>query len=363
MMIDKKYMQCAIALAKKARGQTSPNPMVGAVVVKDGRIIGEGFHKGAGRPHAEPDALDHCSESPRGATLYVTMEPCCHRGRTPPCTDKIIAAGIARVVIGAVDPNKMVDGKGIRQLREAGIEVRVGVEAKRCGDLNPFFNHYILKGTPFVTLKWAASLDGLITARAGEPTRITGKQAQLHLHGLRRDHAAIMVGIGTILADDPALTCRLDRGVNPLRIVCDTRGRLPIGAQVVQTAREIPTMVATATMSGEKRRLLTEQGVDVMVLPEKNAHIDLQALVQALGLRQIDSLLVEGGATLHAAMVQEGLWQRLTAYIGGTLLGGQAGINPFGGLPPQNRPLPLETPGATILGEDVVITWDRAKEV
>lgn len=362
-MKDKPMMRRAITLAKKARGQTCPNPMVGAVVVKDGRIIGEGFHKGAGTPHAEPEALDHCSESPRGATLYVTMEPCCHWGRTPPCTDKIIAAGIRRVVIGAVDPNALVDGKGIRQLKDAGIEVQVGVEAKTCRDLNPFFNHYILHQIPFITLKWAASLDGQLTVESGKPTRITGKKAQKHLHGLRRDHAAIMVGIGTVLADDPALTCRLKRSVHPLRVICDTRGRISLEAQVVKTARDIPTLVATADMAEEKRDRLKEHGVDVLVLPKKNNHVDLQVLVQTLGERHIDSLLVEGGATLHAALVQEGLWQRLTAYIGATLLGDQEGLHPFRGLSRQTLPLPLKKPRVKVLDRDVVVTWHRAQEV
>ena len=229
---DEAFMARALALAERGTGWTSPNPLVGAVIVKDGRIIGEGWHTACGQPHAEREALAACDEDPAGSTLYVTLEPCCHWGKTPPCTDAILEAGIARVVVGALDPNPLVAGQGCAQLREAGTVVETGVLEEGCRHLNEVFFHFITTGRPLVVLKYAMTLDGKAATRTGASRWITGPEARERVHRDRHRFAAIMVGIGTALADDPALTCRLEGGPwrQPLRIVVDSQGRLPLDA-------------------------------------------------------------------------------------------------------------------------------------
>ena len=246
-MSDEKYMELALSLAERGAGRVSPNPMVGAVIVKNGKIIGEGWHARYGDLHAERNALADCEkrgENPKGATIYVTLEPCCHHGKTPPCTDALIAAGIARVVIGSEDPNPLVAGKGIRQLREAGIEVSSGVLKEACDRLNRVFFHYITHHTPYVVMKYAITMDGKIAAYTGNSQWITGEAARQNVHRDRNRYTAIMAGIGTVLADDPLLTCRIPEGKNPTRIIADTHLQIPLDAQIVKTAREIPTILA-----------------------------------------------------------------------------------------------------------------------
>ena len=231
-MIEEKYMQEAIALAKKGTGKVSPNPLVGAVIVKDGEVIGRGYHEKYGQPHAERNALSSCSVSPEGADMYVTLEPCCHHGKQPPCTEAIVAAGIKRVIIGSSDPNPLVSGKGVVFLKEHGIEVKEGFMKEKCDALNDIFFHYIRTGRPFVTMKYAMTMDGKIAAFTGKSKWITGEEARKHVHGERNRNTAIMVGVGTVIADDPMLTCRIEGGRNPVRIVIDTNLSTPKDSKI-----------------------------------------------------------------------------------------------------------------------------------
>lgn len=354
---DTQYMKMAIELALKGMGRVNPNPLVGAVIVKDGRIIGQGYHQQYGSPHAERNALAACTESPEGATIYVTLEPCCHHGKNPPCTEALIQAKVARVVVGSADPNPLVAGKGINQLREAGIQVEEGCLQAECDAINFIFFHYITKTRPYVTLKYAMSVDGKIACHTGLSRWITGDDARLHVHQLRNQYAAIMVGIGTVLADDPELTCRLPEGVNPLRIICDTKLRTPLSAKVVTTAAQVPTIIATCCQDSQKHQAYLEAGCKVWVLPEKNGQVNLTFLMEKLGQEKIDSLLVEGGGTLNWSLLKEGLVQRVYTYIAPKILGGSTAQSPVAGLGVDNpqEGFYLKLRGTQQLGLDLLI--------
>lgn len=233
------YMRLALELAERGAGWTNPNPLVGAVIVKDGAIIGQGYHQRYGQAHAERNALQSCTQDPRGATLYVTLEPCCHQGKQPPCTQAILDAGIAKVVVGSHDPNPLVAGKGLEILRSHGIEVETGVCQEACDALNQVFFHYIRTRRPYVVMKYAMTMDGKIATRTGASRWITGPEARAQVHRDRNRYAAILVGVGTVLTDDPLLTCRMEGGRNPLRIVCDTHLRTPLDRQLVRTASQV----------------------------------------------------------------------------------------------------------------------------
>ena len=320
------YMRLALALAQKGEGHVAPNPLVGCVIVKDGRIIAEGWHERFGGPHAEKNALAHCTEDPAGAALFVTMEPCCHYGKTPPCTQAIIASGIRKVFVGCVDPNPNVAGKGIAALRQARILVEEGVLEEPCRRINERFFHFITTKKPFVALKYAMTLDGKIATATGESRWITGITARNHVQRLRKQYSAILVGIGTVLADDPLLTCRIDPEASPLRVICDRNLRLPLESQLVQTARQSPVLVLTQT-DGEKAEALRAQGVEVVCFP----HLTMKEAVDELGRRNIDSLLVEGGSQILGAFVQEGIGERVFAYLAPKILGGYHAPSPIGG--------------------------------
>lgn len=356
-MNDAEYMRQALALAQKGCGWTSPNPMVGAVIVKDGRVIGEGYHEKCGQAHAERNALAHCAESPRGATMYVTLEPCCHTGRQPPCVDAILESGIARVVVGSLDPNPKVAGKGIRILREHGVTVDTGVLEAECLALNTVFFHYIQTGLPYVVLKYAMTLDGKIATRTGASKWITGEQARNRVHADRHRYRAILVGVGTVLADDPQLTCRIEGGRDPIRVVCDTHLRTPLSAQVVRTARETPTILATCCDDAARRAAYEAAGCQVLVLPAQDGKVSLPALMERLGQMEIDSVLLEGGASMHGAALESGIVSRVQAYIAPKLFGGTDAPSPVGGL---GAALPaeavhLKNPTVTPLGDDILI--------
>ncbi len=334
MTRDEAFMRRALELAARARGKTSPNPLVGAVVVKDGAVVGEGYHRKAGEPHAEVHALEQAGSRARGATLYVNLEPCCHFGRTPPCTEAIIRAGIARVVAATLDPNPLVSGKGVARLREAGISVEVGVLEKEARRLNEVFFKYITTRLPFVTLKAALSLDGKIATAAGESKWITGEEARRFVHELRAQHDAVMVGIGTVLADDPSLTVRLvETERQPRRIVVDSRLRIPLESQLVRTAREVPTIVAAVAglAPPEKKDALAARGVAVWELPGDQGRVDLGALAAALGRAEVTSVLLEGGATLNAAALAAKLVDKLVFFFAPLLIGGRDAPGPVGG--------------------------------
>lgn len=330
-MKDADYMRLALQLAQKGCGWVSPNPMVGAVIVKNGQIIGKGWHQKYGEAHAERNALASCTESPRGATMYVTLEPCCHYGKQPPCTDAILQAGIRRVVIGADDANPLVAGKGAAVLRANGVEVTQGVLQRECRLQNEAFFHYIQTRRPFVVMKYAMTLDGKIAAYTGKSRWITGSEARHHVQTQRARYTGIMVGVGTVIADDPLLTCRLPGSKNPVRIVCDTHLRTPINSKMVQSAKQIPTVLATCCSQAVRLKPYQDAGCEIVCLPQRSGHVDLNALMDELGHRDIDSILLEGGGTLNWAALESGIVQKVQAYISPKLLGGQTAKTPVEG--------------------------------
>lgn len=355
---DEQYMKRALELAKQGEGQVNPNPMVGAVIVKDGRIIGEGYHQKYGELHAERNALKNCRESPEGADLYVTLEPCCHYGKTPPCTEAIMENGIKRVIVGSLDCNPLVAGKGIAILREAGIEVTEGVLQKECDELNKIFFHFIKTGKPYVMMKYAMTLDGKIATYTGASKWITGEAARRKVHEDRGRFMAIMVGVGTILADNPLLTCRIEGKKSPIRIICDTHLRTPIDAQVVKTAREVPTIFAVSeSVKVEKRRPFLIEGCEIWELPEKEGAVDLNLLIQKLGERKIDSVLLEGGGTLNYAALENGIVNAVQAYIAPKIFGGTEAKTPVEGkgvcLPEEA--FKMENARISFWGEDILV--------
>lgn len=363
-MKDTEYMRLALDLAGRGLGWTSPNPMVGAVIVKDGRVIGQGWHARYGDLHAERSALKNCTESPAGATLYVTLEPCCHHGRQPPCTEAILEAGIRRVVVGSEDPNPLVAGKGIDILRRAGVIVETGVLREECDALNQVFFHYIQTGRPYVVLKYAMTLDGKIATRTGASRWITGEAARHRVHEDRHRCSAILAGVGTVLADDPLLTCRMEGGKNPLRIICDTHLRTPLTSQIVCTAREVPTILAAGTAAAERAAAYEAAGCRVWLLPERNAHVDLDALMERLGSEKIDSVLLEGGGTLNWSALEQGLVQRVQAYIAPKLFGGTAKSPVEGlGVEQPDQAIRLNHMTLTPLGEDFLLEGEVDHDV
>lgn len=335
-MDDTYYMRRALGLASKGLGWTSPNPAVGAVVVSNGKIVGEGYHHRAGEPHAEVHALRQAGEQARGATLYVTLEPCNHYGRTPPCTEAILAAGIRRVVAATADANPVVRGRGLLQLARAGLEVQVGVGRQEARELNEAFAKYITTGRPWVSLKAAMSLDGKVATRAGDSRWITGPSARRLVHQLRHRHDAVLVGIGTVLADDPRLTVRLGEGRDPVRLVLDSSLRLPLQARLINQTSTAPTWVITTPRhDAERRRLLEAKGVEVIVVPGKGPRVDLATMLDLLGKRGITSILVEGGPTVNAAFLDAKLVDRMYVFLAAKIIGGCEAPGPVGGEGPE----------------------------
>ena len=442
-MRNDEYMRRAIELARRGEGLVNPNPMVGCVVVKNGRIVAEGWHEHYGGYHAERNALLNCTEDVTGAELYVTLEPCCHTGKTPPCTDIIIERGIGKVYVGSDDPNPLVAGRGIEILKAAGIEVETHVLKDECDALNEIFFHYITTGMPFVAMKYAMTLDGKIvsalhpvsaaarqprhfppsteecgeqeggmqpvsaaarqprhfpssTEECGEqeggmpPQIITGPEAHAHVHQLRKQFAGILVGIGTVLADDPMLNCRLSErsekpenpdpapmaitdntgetshddteNYDPTRIIMDSHLRIPLTSQIVRTAKKIPTIVAylPEKIDSEKEKSLTEAGIQLLPLqPDQNGRIDIEELFQELGEQGIDSILVEGGSAIHGSLLEKPhLINRVYAYIAPKIIGGAEALSPVGGagISQMADALKLQNVELIPLGEDLCIT-------
>lgn len=364
-MKDCDYMKLALQLAEKGCGWVPPNPMVGSVIVKNGEIIGHGWHKKYGGLHAERNALDSCKESPKDATMYVTLEPCCHYGKQPPCVEAILDAGIKKVVVGSCDPNPLVSGKGIQFLREHGVEVKENILKDDCDKLNEVFFHYISTKRPFVVMKYAMTMDGKIAAYTGASKWITGEIARNHVQKQRHRYSAIMVGVGTILADNPLLSCRIVDGKNPIRIICDTNLRTPITAQVVQTAKQIPTIFAVCHADKEKLSAFEKAGCHILHFGEKNGHVDLQQLMNALGQKEIDSILLEGGGTLNWAALQSGIVKKVQAYIAPKLFGGQTAKTPVEGIGISfpSEAFPLKNSIITKLGEDFLIESEVINDV
>ena len=364
-MEDRDYMRLALELAERGLGWTSPNPMVGAVIVKEGRMIGRGYHRRCGDLHAEREALRDCTESPAGAALYVTLEPCCHQGRQPPCTEAILAAGIRRVVVGSGDPNPLVAGQGLEILRSRGVEVETGVLEAECLELNRVFFHFIRTGRPYVVMKYAMTLDGKIATRTGASRWITGEAARERVHRDRHRYSAILAGIGTVLSDDPLLTCRMEGGRSPLRIICDSHLRIPLESRIVRTAREVPTVLAAVEAQGrgvsaaeaEKRRKLEEAGCRIWTLPARAGRVDLDALMTRLGEEGVDSVLLEGGGALNWSALEQGVVRRVQAYVAPKLFGGGEAKSPVTGLGVELPGQAARLRGITVtpLGEDILI--------
>ena len=364
-MKDADYMRLALKLAERGMGWTAPNPMVGAVIVRDGRVIAQGYHARCGELHAERSALKACTESPRGATMYVTLEPCCHHGRQPPCTDAILEAGIRRVVVGSDDPNPLVAGKGLDILRRKGVTVETGVLREECDRLNQVFFHFISTGRPYVVMKYAMTLDGKIATRTGASQWITGEAARQQVHRDRHRYTAIMAGVGTVLADDPLLNCRMEGGKNPIRVICDTHLRTPLESRIVATARDIPTILATASADVSRRSVYEAAGCRVLVLPEREGHADLTALMERLGADGIDSVLLEGGGTLNWAALRAGVVQKVQAYIAPKLFGGASAKSPVGGLGVEtpDRAIRLKNSTVTQIGDDFLMESEVVPDV
>ncbi len=321
---DEQFMRRAIALAAKALGRTSPNPAVGAVIVRNGRVIGEGYHHRAGLPHAEREALRHLTASARGATIYVNLEPCSHHGRTPPCADALVEAGIKRVVVGMVDPNPLVRGRGLRRLRGAGITVETGILREECERLNEDFACFIRTGRPFVTVKLAASLDGRIAAASGDSQWISGKQSRRIVHELRNRVDVLMVGAETVRSDDPQLTCRIRGGRDPLRVILDGRLSIAPTARICTQRSTAPTLIAVTDghIQKEKQAALEAQGVQIVCFPSKDGQVPLPLLLAELGRRGHTSVLIEGGGRLAAAALRAGVVDKVLFFYAPLLLGG-----------------------------------------
>jgi len=356
-LLDEDYMKQALRLARRGLGKTSPNPMVGAVIVKDNRIIGRGYHRRFGDKHAEINAFENASESINGATLYVTLEPCCHYGKTPPCVDAVIKEKLGRVVIGTTDPNPLVNGKSIDRLKQQGIETTIGVLAEECRSLNEAYFKYITTELPLVTVKFAQTLDGRIATATGSSRWISSAESQRLAHKLRTANDAIMVGIGTILADDPQLTARLTKGKNPTRIVLDSRLRISPEAKVLTGQETAPTILVTTAHADKKMlSLLSQKGIDVLVAPEdERGKIDLRQVLHTLGRRSIASVLVEGGAEVITSLLHLKLADKLVIIIAPRIMG--EGIAAVGELNIRdiNQTLKLSFTRTYRLGEDLII--------
>ncbi len=399
MLQDKEYMSRAIELAKKGEGWVNPNPKVGAVIVKGGQIIGEGYHVKCGQMHAERCAISSLRESAEGATMYVTMEPCCHYGKTPPCTEAIIENEISRVVIGSRDPNPKVAGKGVQTLRDAGIEVVEDFMADECDALNTIFFHYITTRIPYVRLKYAMTADGKIATKTGASRWVTGPEAIHKVHEMRHECMSVMVGVDTVIADDPMLNCRIGDGRNPVRIVCDSKLRIPSECQLVRTADEydsetvvvcaVPGMPIGEVRFSEKAPFymdyenanplakalgkkfgggdftkkaikLNEKGVRIFNFPGHDGKVDLPLLMEYLGKLDIDSLLLEGGGNLNESALRAGIINEIRIFIAPKVFGGRAKSPIEGiGVDHPNMAYKFSFDDVERIGSDLMITCKR----
>lgn len=349
------HMERVIELAECGRGTTSPNPMVGALILKDGRVIAEGYHERAGEPHAEINALQNAREDVIGATMVVSLEPCNHYGRTPPCTEAIIAAGIKRVIVGMVDPNPKCAGAGIKRLRDAGLEVEHGVLAGVVEKQNEIFIKHITTGRPFVMVKTAVSLDGKIAEARGATTALTSADSREVVHRLRNEYDAIMAGIGTVITDNPLLTARPQEAEarNPVRIIVDSRAKLPLSSAIVKTAREVRTIVAASTLAPASNvEDLKARGVEVIKLTSYDGAVDIELLLEELGKLGISSVMLEGGGNLIASFVKAGLVDKFMIFMAPKLIG-ERGVDFIGGKLDAIKELRIDS--VEHVGEDALI--------
>ena len=356
---DEKYMKDALELARQGKGRTSPNPMVGAVIVNNGRIVGRGWHQKAGTPHAEIHALAEAGTAAKNATLFVTLEPCCHQGKTGPCTAAVIAAGIERVVVAMVDPNPLVAGCGINQLREHGIAVETGILAEEAARLNAPFIKWISCRLPFVTLKSGISLDGKIATRTGNSRWITCEESRLEVHRMRDASDVILSGIGTVLADDPELTTRLpEGGKSPVRVVVDRLARTPLTAKLVNDGKVQTIIAVTAEAPPERTAALSAKGVEVLLVPKgTDGRLDLGVLLRKLEERCYTSILVEAGGTLNESFLFGNYADRVVLFMAPKIIGGIASPGPYGGLGCDllTDAVELEDISVSHIGSDILI--------
>ena len=352
---DVVFMRQALDLAERGIGRTSPNPMVGSLVVRGGVVLGRGFYSEYGGQHAEPQALEEAGDRGRGAELYVTLEPCCHQGRTPPCTDAIIASGIARVHVAMTDPDRRVSGRGIERMRAAGIAVETGLLAAEARALNAAYVHHRETGRPFVLLKLAQTLDGRIATRNGHSQWITGEAARKRVHLIRSRADAVLVGIDTVLADDPRLTVRHVEGRQPRRIVLDSRARTPLDARMLNGDAPV-TICVTETAPADRIDGLKQAGAEVLVLPGGEGYVPVEPLKSALGRAGIVTLLVEGGSRVAASFLRERAVDRIACFVAPRILG--AGIPSIAGLEVDDlsKAIDLNDPQVEQLGRDFLVT-------
>lgn len=361
---DTGYMRRALELARQAEGRTNPNPMVGAVIVSPtGEIVGEGWHHRAGEPHAEVNALAQAGAAAAGATMFVTLEPCSHHGRTPPCTEAVIAAGLKRVVIAVEDPNPQVAGQGRKRIKAAGIKTQVGLLEEEARRMNEVFFRHIISDMPFVTVKYAMSLDGKIAAASGDSRWISGEESRRRVHELRDRSDAVLLGIGSVLADDPLLNTRLEGETaprHPLRVIADPLLKLPLTSQIARTAHEYPTVVFCSTAAELNRaEALAETGIEVAITPGDENALDLKVLLHRLyAEKKVCSVLVEGGAAINAALIRQGLADKLYVFIAPKLIGGHTAPGPVAdlGLQLVRDAALLDIEGYTACGEDILLT-------
>lgn len=353
----------AIELAKNGIGKVNPNPLVGAVIVKDGEIIGEGYHAKYGELHAERHAFSNLTQDAKGAEMYVTLEPCCHHGKQPPCTQAIIEHGIKKVYVGSDDPNSLVAGKGIQILKEAGIEVETQFMKEECDLLNPVFFHYITKKTPYVVMKYAMTADGKIACDNGKSQWITNETARHHVQETRNALKGIMVGVQTVINDNPSLTCRIQGGRNPIRIICDSYLRIPLESSIVQTAKEVPTIVATISDDETKINKLVASNIEVLPTKSIGNRVDLQDLMTKLGQKQIDGILLEGGGTLNQSALHAGIVHHIQVYIAPKIFGGNGKYTPVCGesVKDPDHAYFLSNQKIQVIGQDILIEYDVKK--
>ena len=330
-MDDEKWMQRTLRLAAAGRGRTSPNPVVGAVLVKRGKVVGEGYHAKIGEAHAEIMALRQAGERAKGAVLYLNLEPCTHFGRTPPCVPQVVKAGLKRVVIGMEDPNPLVNGKGIEALRKSGLDVKVGILGEECRKLNEAFCKYILKKQPFVVLKAAATLDGKIATRHGDSKWISGEASRRLVHRLRDQVDGVLVGIGTVLRDDPLLTARMKEGREPYRIVLDSRLKIPEDARVFEHSPSEVILATTGSAPHEKIERLEKKGVRVLIIDSRGGRVDLRTCLNKLGEMGLMNILVEGGSQINGSFLDEGLIDKFLLFLSPRWLGDPQAPGIFGG--------------------------------
>ncbi len=352
-------MSKAISLARKGSGWVNPNPMVGALVVRDGRIIGEGFHDHFGSPHAEVEAISNSSEPVDGAMLVVTLEPCIHQGKTPPCAHLIVEKRIKKVIIGMEDPNPLVNGAGIAYLKQNGVEIETGILETDCRRLNEVFVHFITTGLPFVLLKSAMTLDGKTATVTHASRWITGDHSRKLVHKIRQEYSAIMVGADTVIYDDPMLNTRLDgkTGRDPVKVIADSHARVPLTAKIFQYNPQLTIIATTVQACPEKRKSIERLGAQVMICPMKNNKLDLIYLMQALGKMEVDSVLIEGGSTLAYAALQAGIVNKVMSFIAPKILGGSLAPTPVGGsgIELMEEAIPLKGMKFKKIGQDFLV--------